>query len=126
MLEELDSRLISNTQCPFREPFPKLFSLAQGSAGSVFSHSSNDGQNIKASELIQKEIYAKRKELIHLLPRHFQLDMGARDRPIWVWDSKMAIRSPCCRLNDAGLHCLFANVIWGIKTPLKIKVLASA
>ena len=71
-----------------------------------------------------KELSAMREELVHPLPNHLNLSTGSRGRPIWDWDHKkvFSVRSAYFRLNDDGLRCPFAKVIWDVKTPLKIKV----
>ena len=49
--------------------------------------------------------------------------LGVRDRPIWNWDSKLifSIKSVYYMLNDDGLWCLFAKVIWSIRAPFKVR-----
>ena len=110
---------------PLRSLFSEMFSLAQDPSGPVLSHWSDGGFNIKVLELIHRDLLVKREEPLRLLPRHFQLDKGTRDRPIWVLDSKkiFSVRSAYRRLKGCGLHSLYANIIWGIKAHLKVRAL---
>ena len=57
---------------------------------------------------------------MQFLPDQLPMNLGVRDRMIWAWDTKrvFSVRSAYCRLNDSGLWCPFAKVIWSIRVPL--------
>ena len=61
--------------------------------------------------------------LSQLIPHRLPQAQWIRDRPVWSWDPEhtFSVRGAYYRLNDEGLWCPFAKIIWSIKAPLKVR-----
>ena len=108
---------------PLEALFPELLSLSHDLMGLVNSHWSDRGWNVRFSGYILAEIQQQWEELFLLLSKHLLLIEDSRNRPLWKWDSRrtFSLKNAYFRLNDGGLRCPFAKVVWQIKVPLKIR-----
>ena len=63
------------------------------------------------------------EEFLNLLPPLLPDFAGDRDSMTWKWDPKMtfSVKSTYLTINDAGLRCPYAKVLWNIKASLKIR-----
>ena len=109
---------------PLRRILPKLYSWAQDPAGSVLSHWPHSDWDIKVPLSNQEEKVQKREELLQLLPDNFSCNVTEKECPSWEWDPKriFTMKNAYFRLNNGGLRCPYAKIIWSVKVPPKIKI----
>ena len=103
---------------PLEKLFPQILVVALDPSGSVFAHWVAGGWNIKVPHVYQEEFSSIRTELLHMLPVHYPSEEEGRDIPAW---DMFSVRNAYYKLNNGGIRCKFATVIWNAKVQLKIR-----